>query len=204
MDFESAMLAVLDGAQTDGIPRSKLTITFIGLAHEHWLGLRMLMAEGLSHSAIALLRLQFEATLKGFWVRFAATDNWIEKAGVIREINSRLVEPELPNVGEMIKDVQRTAPPKAYALLEQFKSIAWKQLNSYVHGGMYALANLGGEIPSSFLVQIVANANGIYGLAATLAGSLSIDPHRIEAVIAVQFAHPGCLPPFELPNNTKA
>src|SRR4051812_559391 len=91
LDFESAMMAVFDGQTTDGTPRSKLTAIFLGLAHEHWLGLRVLMAEGLSHSAIGLLRLQFEATLKGFWVQFAATDNWIEKAGVIREVNGHLV-----------------------------------------------------------------------------------------------------------------
>jgi hypothetical protein len=196
LNFEANITAVFDGASTDGSSRSKLTTIFLGIAHEHWLSLRILMADGLSHSAIGLLRLQFEATLKGFWVHFVATDPWIEKAGVIREVNGQLVEPDLPNVGEMLKDVERSAPPKAFALLDQFKSVAWRQLNSYVHGGMHALANFGGEFPPAFLVQIVTNANGVYGLAATLAGSLSTDPQRIQLAIAVQFAHPECLPPF--------
>jgi hypothetical protein len=196
LDFESDMMVVFDGQTTDGTPRSKLTTIFLGLAHEHWLGLRVLMAEGLSHSAIGLLRLQFEATLKGFWVQFAATDHWIEKAGVIREVNGHLVEPELPKVGEMLKDVERTAPARAFSLLDQFKTIAWRQLNSYVHGGMHALANVGGDIPAHFLVQIVTNANGVYGLATTLAGSLSTDPQCAHRAVAVQFAHPACLPPF--------
>lgn len=195
LDFESAMMAVFDGQTTDGTPRSKFTTIFLGLAHEHWLGLRVLMAEGLSHSGIGLLRLQFEATLKGFWVRFAATDHWIEKAGVIREVNGHLVEPELPKIGEMLKDVERTAPAKAFSL-DQFRTIAWRQLNSYVHGGMHALANLGGQIPAHFLVQIVTNANSVYGLATTLAGSLSTDPQCVHRAVAVQFAHPACLPPF--------
>ncbi|TPG04130.1 hypothetical protein EAH88_18655 [Rhodanobacter glycinis] len=196
LKFETDITAVFDGATTDGSPRSKLTTTFLGLAHEHWLSLRVLMAEGLSHSAIGLLRLQFEATLKGFWVHFVATDPWIEKASVIREVNDHLVEPDLPNVSEMLKDVERAAPPKAFALLDQFKSVAWRQLNSFVHGGMHALANFGGEFPAAFLVQIVANANGVYGLAATLAGSLSTDPQRIQRAIVAQRAHPECLPPF--------
>jgi hypothetical protein len=196
LDFETDDSAVFYGAATDGSPRSKLTTIFLGLAHEHWLSLRVLMTEGLSHSAIGLLRLQFEATLKGFWVHFVATDPWIEKAGVICEINDKLVEPDLPNVGEMLKDVERTAPPNAFTLLNQFKRVAWRQLNSYVHGGMHALANFGGEFPAAFLVQIVANANGVYGLAATLAASLSTDPKRIQLIVAMQLAHPECLPPF--------
>ncbi len=202
LDFETDITAVFDGATTDGTPRAKLTTIFLGLAHEHWLSLRVLMAEGLSHSAIGLLRLQFEATLKGFWVHFVATDTWIEKAGVIREVNDQLVEPDVPSVREMLKDIERTAPPKAFALLDQFKSVAWRQLNSYVHGGMHALANFGGEIPATFLVQIVTNANGVYGLAATLAGSISTDPQRIQFAIAAQLAHPECLPPFN--NSTSA
>ena len=196
LDFESDMRGVFDGATTDGSPRSKLTTIFLGLSHEHWLSLRVLMGDGLNHSAIGLLRLQFEATLKGFWVKFAATDHWIEKAGVIREVNGHIVEPEFPKVGEMLKDVERTAPQRAFTLLDQFKIVAWRQLNSYVHGGMHALANLSGEIPAQFLVQIVTNANGVYGLATTLAGSLSTDPQCALRAVAVQFAHPACLPPF--------
>jgi hypothetical protein len=110
LDFESDMMAVFDGATTGGTPRSKLSTIFLDLSHEHWLSLRVLMGDGLNHLAIGLLRLQFEATLKGFWVKFAATDHWIERAGVIREFNGHLVEPELPKVGEMLKDVERTAP----------------------------------------------------------------------------------------------
>lgn len=199
LNFEVDIVAAFDGATTDGSPRSRLTTIFLGLAHEHWLSLRVLMADGLNHSGIGLLRLQFEATLKAFWVRFAAADSWIEKIGVIREVNHQLVEPDLPVVGKMLKDVERTAPPKAFALLDQFKSVAWRQLNSYVHGGMHALANLGGAFPAAFLVQIVANANGVYGLAATLAASLSNDPQRVQLAIASQFAHPECLPPFNNP-----
>jgi len=60
------------------------------------------MAEGLSHSAIALLRLQFQATLKGFWAHFSATDNWVEKAGVIREVNGHFVEPDVSHAGAIL------------------------------------------------------------------------------------------------------
>lgn len=196
MDFEGEVLPLIADAPTNGSNRTRLTSIFLGVAHEHWLSLRRLMGDGFNHSGIALLRLQFETTLKAFWLQFSATENWIEKAGVIREVNGHLVEPELPSTGGMLKDVERTAPARAHALLDQFKTVAWRELNSYVHGGVHALANLGGEIPSAFLVQIVTNANGVWGLAATLAASLSTDPTRAMAVINAQFAHPGCLPPF--------
>lgn len=71
---------------------------------------------------------------------------------------------------------ERTAPPGIHTLLMQFMQVAWKEFNSYVHGGVHALANVGREQPVSFIIQLVCNSNGVAGLGAMLAASLTRDP----------------------------
>ncbi|MGF6492198.1 hypothetical protein ABIE56_000351 [Luteibacter sp. 621] len=199
--FAAAVLPLIDRVPFDDTPRAKLTMAFLGLAHEHWMAQRALMGAGLFHSAIALLRLQFEATLKAFWVAHAATDHWIARMGTVRvrDSDGRIQEPDVPSIGELLKDLERTAPPRAAALLALFKSIAWRELNSFVHGGTLALSNLAHGMPEPFLVQMLKNANGVWGLGMVLAAAQLTDKTQVMRVIAAQHAHRDCLPPFNAP-----
>lgn len=171
-------------------------MAFLGIGHEHWSAHRGLMAAGLFHPAIALLRLQFEVTLKGFWVSHAAPDRWIETMGTVRlrQSDGRAFEPDVPGIGELLKDLERTAPPPAVALLSLFKSIAWRELNSFVHGGALALSNLVHPMPEAFLVQILRNANGVWAMGMMLAASHLQDKGQVLLVAAAQHAHRECLP----------
>lgn len=124
--FEAAVLPHISNQPFLDTPCAKLTTVLLGLAHEHWVAQRGLMHAGLFHPAIALLRLQFEATLKAFWVAHAATDGWVSQMSTVslRESDGRVREPKLPSIGELVKDIERTAPPRAAALLSLFTSIA--------------------------------------------------------------------------------
>jgi len=194
--FETTVLPLVDRVPLDDTNRAKLAMVHVGLAHEHWAAQRTLMASGLFHPAIALLRLQFEATLKAFWVAHAAPEGWIERMGTVRlrESDGRVFEPDVPKVGELLKDLERTAPPRASALLLLFKSIAWRELNSFVHGGALALSNLVHTMPEPFLVQILKNANGVWGMGMMLAASQLQDKSRVLQVVAAHHAHRECLP----------
>lgn len=194
--FETTVLPLVDRVPLDDTNRAKLTMVYVGLAHEHWAAQRILMASGRFHPAIALLRLQFEATLKAFWVAYAAPDSWIEKMGTVRLRSSdgRVFEPDVRNVGELLKDLERTAPPQASALLTLFKSIAWRELNSFVHGGTLALSNLVQPMPETFLVQMLRNANGVWGIGMMLVATQLRDKSRVPQVIAAQHAYRDCLP----------
>lgn len=59
-------------------------------------------------------------------------------------MDGSVIEPPPKRADDLFKDIERTAPPGINALLMQFKQVAWKELNSYVHGGVHALANVGG------------------------------------------------------------
>lgn len=194
--FETAVLPLIDRVPFDDTPRAKLAMVFLGLAHGHWMAQPGLMGAGIVHPAIALLRLQFEATLKAFWVAHAAGDGWIERMGTVRARDSdgRIHEPDVPTIGELLKDLERTAPPRGAALLALFKSIAWRELNSFVHGGTLALSNLAHGMPESFLVQMLRNANGVWGLGAMLAAAQLTDKTQVLRMVAAQHAHRECLP----------
>ncbi|WP_448110032.1 DUF6988 family protein [Luteibacter jiangsuensis] len=194
--FETAVLAVIDRAPFDDTPRAKLTMAFVGLAHEHWMAQRGLISAELFHSAIALLRLQFEATLKAFWVAHAAADGWIEKMGSlrVRDSDGRVHEPDMPSIVDLLKELERTAPPRVSVLLSLFKSIAWRELNSFVHGGTLALSTLVQQLPEPFLAQMLRNANGVWGMAAMLAASQLRDKSRMLQVVNAQHAYRDCLP----------
>jgi hypothetical protein len=193
--FEEALLAPIDRVPFENTARTKLSFFFLGLAHEHWMSLRTLMASGLNHSAIALMRPQFEAVLKAFWVSHVATEAWSAAYGVVRQHKGAIIEPDMPRVFEMLNELKDTCHPKALGQLKGFKDVSWKALNSYIHGGVHALSNLTSDMPAAFLRQVLVNANGIAGLGATLAATLINDPARIHAVIGAQFAFLDCLPP---------
>jgi len=193
--FAEALLTPVNRVPFQDTDRAKLSMVFLGLAHEHWVAIRSLAGVGLDHSAIALIRLQFEATLKAFWVWHAATDHWIQLcAQVNKRPDGSVIEPPQQNTSAYFKDIERTAPPGIHALLTQFKTVAWNELNSYVHGGVHALANVGRKQPASFIVQLVCNSNGVAGLGAMLAASLTGDANRVDAVLAAQYAHIDVLP----------
>lgn len=193
--FAEALLTPINRVPFQDTDRAKLSMIFLGLAHEHWVAIRSLAGLGLNHSAIAIIRLQFEATLKAFWVWHAASDHWIEQCAVVKKgLDGSVIEPPPRRTDALFKDIERTAPPDIHALLMQFKTVAWKELNSYVHGGVHALANVGREQPASFIVQLVCNSNGVAGLGAMLGASLTGDANRVDAVLAAQYAHIDVLP----------
>jgi hypothetical protein len=193
--FEQALLAPINRVPFQDTDRARLTMVFLGLSHEHWMAIRSLAGQGLNHSAIALVRLQFEATLKAFWVWHASTDHWIARCAVVeKRPDGSVIEPPPKRTDDLFKDIERTAPPGIHALLTQFRQVAWKELNSYVHGGVHALANIGREQPAPFIIELICNSNGVAGLGAMLAASLTGDADRVDAVLTAQYTHIDCLP----------
>ncbi|MBB3227581.1 hypothetical protein FHW69_002204 [Luteibacter sp. Sphag1AF] len=184
----------LDECHPTGTPRGKIATIFLELAQQHALAFRCLMAGGLTHSAIPLLRLQFEATVKGFWVNYAATDDWIGKASTVVLKNNRPVEPPGRTINEMLTALQQTAHPLVGVQLREFETSNLKPLNSFIHSGISALSTLHRGLPESFLCQIVRISNGLAGLCATLLAEMSNSAEANHALFEVQAAHMACMP----------
>jgi hypothetical protein len=127
-------------------------------------------------------------------VQFSFATDEARCAVVEKRPDGSVIESPPKRIDDLFKDIERTAPPGIFALLMQFKQVAWKELNSYVHGGLHALANVGRKQPASFIVRLVCNSNGVARLGAILAASLTGNTDRVDAVLAAQYAHIDCLP----------
>lgn len=196
--FHEAISKVLGNLPRDSSTRGKLTTLFLALAERHWLSHRVLMASGLTHSAIPLMRLQFEATVKGFWVKFAAREAWIEKVATQETRDGRPVEPKWKSIAELLDDLGKTAHPLIGVQLAEFRDSNLRPLHAFIHSGVLALSTLSGGLPESFCCELVRIANGLSSLSATLIAEMSSettgDADARYALLQAQLDHLDCLP----------
>jgi hypothetical protein len=116
--------------QIDGITlaepckRSHLSAACFVTSIEHGLAILVLVDEGLHGSALALVRLQLEAYVRGTWLAQCASDNEVDKAG----------QDEFPKMNPMITSLEKPGLLDS-ALLSKIKLDAWDSLNSLTHTG---------------------------------------------------------------------
>ena len=116
--------------QVDGLSlaepckRSHLSAACFVTSIEHGIAILVLIDEGLHGSALALVRLQFEAYLSGIWLAQCVSDNEVDKAG----------QDEFPKIAPMIISLEKPGLLDN-ALLLKIKLDAWAPLNSLTHTG---------------------------------------------------------------------
>ena len=118
--------------------RTVLVIAAIDTALEYHKAIWLLHERKLDGSAIAMLRLVFEAMFRALWLNAVASDEQVEQAAEDKLDWLRI------KVRDDIKRVYFGTPKnpvKVEILEELFKSLAkvWKALNSYTHSGALQL-----------------------------------------------------------------
>jgi hypothetical protein len=145
------------------------------LSIEHAGTVRLSFAAGAPNSGTALLRLQYEALLRGAWVLHAATDQQAAKLTRTLDFEAEQLAKNLPGAADMIDALARKAPAGLVQPLQQFQSVSWRTLNSFVHGGIHPLRRVSEGFPQPLAEQIVRNSNGLmhfgHRLLANLYGS---------------------------------
>jgi hypothetical protein len=112
------------------------------IASEHASSVRQLAMCGNYTSAICIIRSQFEALTRGMWLIYAASDLNIENTmKTLSELSNRA--DQKPNNAQMIKALDGKASAQAVLMLNEFRDVQWKVLNSYVHGGIHPLQRHG-------------------------------------------------------------
>lgn len=91
---------------------------------EHGMAILVLVDEGLYGSALALIRLQFEAYIRGLWLAQCASEGEVDKAS----------RDKFPAIDGMIASLEKPGLLDS-AFLSKIKSGAWKRLNSLTHTG---------------------------------------------------------------------
>ena len=99
-------------AQTGPPPdrRAFLAISVAIVSLEHWGAQRILLREDLNVSGFAMVRLQFEATIRAVWILECAKDDWLERFSAPVP-DGQLEEPVLgPPVEAMLSAIAKKAP----------------------------------------------------------------------------------------------
>ncbi len=116
----------LDGLHIgEGNKRVHLAAGCLHTAVEHGQAIVVLVAEGIYGSALALVRLQFEAYVRGTWLLHGATDESVDPAG----------RDKFPPIGEMIADLEQPGRFDAGYPCPASKAASWILLNSLTHTG---------------------------------------------------------------------
>lgn len=194
--FDEELQALLEDAPYIRSAKSTLINTMCDLAVEHGRSLRLLVAHGNLVSALALLRVQLDATLRFIWIHYAASDEWAMEALTPRPG----VTPKDPThdltAKQMLLDLATSAPPELHRQLAEFKQAAWPALNSFVHSGIWPILQryAGNEVEGS--IQTLRNSSGLTGMAAMMVAMYTGDAQNTIAVKLIQLKHRHCLPPL--------
>lgn len=120
--------------------KDKWAFSCFDIVIEHHLSIVTLSDSKLYGSALALLRVQYEAFIRGLWLRYVATENDL----------SRFKRDKVkPSFYELIKAVETTRGIKS-GLLSHIKDKQWAIFNSFTHTGVEALLRRMGESTTGY------------------------------------------------------
>ncbi|MCC8470215.1 DUF6988 family protein [Xanthomonas phaseoli] len=187
-----------------GAPRSQVATGMCFVALEHAEGLRALMELALASSAVALMRLQFEALTRAAWLLYAAPESAIGKLLAPLTVESEKAAKNLPSVNEMMEDLRKSMgnPGEgisvgAYQMLAHFKDMTWSAMNSFVHGGLHPLRRVEEGFPPPLALQILRNSNGLVTMTGMLLAILTGDSLIASAMSRIQPDFADCLPDLQ-------
>jgi hypothetical protein len=176
--------------------RAVLTTTMCQVAIDHGNGQRLLVMTDHVVTALALVRVQFEALIRAAWMLHGATDDWLERF-MTPKAPEDLGETVMgPKVESMLTAIDGAAPPFVGKMLREFKTTTWKPMNSFVHGGVHAVVNAMVDTPPEKLVSLLRNANGMSFLAAQVLVIASRDASLAGRIRKIQMTNSESLPPM--------
>lgn len=200
--LHAALTRHLDQLQIIAGHRADVASVLATLVIEHSQSIPLLVMEGKPSSALALVRVQYEALLRAFWLYFAAPDSVVNRA-VDPLPPDATKEPDLfPTVTEMLAKINGKAPPTVVRALTEFKTAAWGAMNSYVHGNLRPIAGHRNGYHPCLLSQTIQNSNGAAMFTTMLLGQASDRAELLIAVVNMSKIHARYLPPFKLSTSS--
>lgn len=178
-------------------PEKRFVVSFQAgmLSLEHAMGALVLIGNGLCASGIALVRPQFETLVRGIWLLYGATENWVDRLGEPLTVYSARQANEGPSLSEMLKKLDSSkAQPQLVEQLKQFHEMSWKALCSYAHGGIHPLSRTLTGYPAQLATDALRNSNALVSITAQLASILSGDPANMQLVHKLHIDFVDCVP----------
>lgn len=175
-------------------PKYELVAAACTLCVEHANALRAAFAVGAPNSASALLRLQYEALLRGAWLMFVATPEQIEKLSNKLDLGTEKAAKNLPGYLDMLNAVVLVAPQGLAAPLAEFNQYSRHALNSYVHAGIHPLHRARNGYPTEVAITVIQFSNAVMHFAYRMLATLSGSQGRMDRVTRTYTAFPDCVP----------
>lgn len=197
---QSLEQAVIDCFPTAGIvlaassSQNELAAASCSLCIEHSHTLRAAFSVNAPNSASAVLRLQYEALLRGVWLMFAAKPEQVKKLSSTLNLESELAAKNLPGCLDMLNAVAKVAPAGLVAPLMEFNQYTRHALNSFVHSGIHALHRSRYGYPLEMGLTVVRFSNAVMHFAYRLLASLSGSQQRMNRVTRIYIDFHDCLP----------
>ena len=137
--------------------RHAITMGFCRAALEHAVSQRVLVGAGHHGTALALMRLHFETTVRAAWVQIGATEDWVKNFTEPVPIGS-LKEPTMgPPIPSMLDAIEARAPDMAREGRRLYQTV--KVMHSFVHGGAHLVVHALRGYPPAKLVDAMRNRN---------------------------------------------
>ncbi len=159
--------------------RSRLAVGCFYVALEHHRAIVLLIANGLHGSARSLIRILFDAFIRGLWLYRCASDDDLEYLKNEDKLKKK--------VEDLIKDIEKRSGDDEM-ILSMIKNRAWSAMCSYTHTGMSQLSryNSSEAIEPNFnedeIVEALNFAN-VFGLQSALwMNSVSSNTGRLNVI----------------------
>jgi hypothetical protein len=129
-DLARKIDGLLDGVEIRATERNRLAAACLDTAMEHHKAIIVLTEKALYGSAHAMLRMVFEAFVRGTWLHHCATDDQIRKF---------IQGKSLPSFQDLLNSVETTAAYES-GILSQAKQNAWGAMCGFTHTGFSQVA----------------------------------------------------------------
>jgi hypothetical protein len=117
----------IDGLEVSSDDRTRISAACFDIALEHQKSIVLLIAHSLFGSAFSLVRILFEAYIRGLWIGKCATD---------KEIEDFKKNKSTKTFATLIEEIEQQDGFQE-GVLSRAKTASWKAMNSYTHSGFF-------------------------------------------------------------------
>lgn len=177
----------------DGGLRIDVVSQCIEISMQHNISLNALLALNLHIPAMVLLRAQFEAVVKAYWILFLATNEDISKLNFSWTFEEQFEKDKFPMVSEMLEKLY-TANLEAHHIIQHlldFKKYHLKQLNSFVHSGKHSFTRHQIGFDQPMICALMRQSNNLATVAAQIMLKLTV-PDKQKFIHKLIEKYRGC------------
>lgn len=173
--------------------RLELAKDCVCISIEHGDVVRLLLASDYPIQAMVLLRSQYEAVVKSYWIMFIATNEQISRLNFNWTNEEQKLKDKFPMVSEMLNLLDNANLDARHIIkqLKEFKEYNLNPLNSFVHTGKHSFIRNSVGFDEDFIIKLTAFSNNLATTACQLIFKHTI-PDRQKFLITLHEKYIDC------------